>query len=76
MVTAHAVEAVVEQREVRDAGASIGRSIPVITIIGGSISPPAVPSVNDELTIAGATYKLLRLVRADPAGAVYEFEVT
>ena len=74
--TTHACEAVVEAREIRDEGAALSRTVAVATIIGGSISPVAVPAVGDELVLDGTAYKLVRLVSADPAEAAFEFEVT
>ena len=48
---------------------------PVLSILGATVDPPATPETNDEATIGSITYKLGRTLRADPAQALYEFEV-
>ncbi len=69
----HTFEGFVEKREVRRPGAVDTRILTVLTVIAGSISPPAVPEVNDEVTLDGASYQLLELLSLDPGEAVYEF---
>ena len=45
----------------------------IVTILGKSVQPFAVPEVNDIATIDGASFTLLELLSRDPAEAVYEF---
>lgn len=46
----------------------------VVVIIGDSISPAAVPSTEDKVTIESVVYRIKRLDR-DPAGATYTLVV-
>lgn len=72
--TTHTFNGFLESKEVRrpeQVGASV---VPVISILGASVSPVAVPDVNDEVLIEGATYILVRLTERDGAAALYEFE--
>ena len=70
------LQAIIESKAVRESGSGVVETKPVMTIIGGSIAPPATPAVNDTVLLAGITYTLLRLISADPAQAVFEFEVS
>ena len=74
--TEHTLEAVVESKAVRLEGSDIASVRPVMTIVGGSVTPLAEPEVNDTVTIGGLTFTLNRLISVDPAKAAYEFEVT
>ena len=74
-VTPYSFQGFIEQRAVRRADTLIAEPTPILTIIGKSVSPAAVPAVNDRAELAGVTYELERLIRADPAGAVFEFGV-
>ena len=46
----------------------------MVSIMGASITPAAVPQVRDTVVIDGTTWELVRLMKRDPAGAVYKFE--
>ena len=48
-------------------------SMAVVTILGASVTPTAVPEVNDRVLIDGITWELVELLSRDPAAAVYEF---
>ena len=74
-VTQHSFQGYIEQRAVRRDDTLIAEPTPIMTIIGKSVSPTAEPKVNDRAELAGLTYELERLIRRDPAGAVYEFQV-
>ena len=74
--TRHQLQAAVETKQVRRDNTAVAETVFVATIIGGSISPPAVPVVGDLLELADITYKLSQLRSADPAQAVYEFQVS
>lgn len=65
----------VEAREVRLDGALVTQARSVMTIIGASVTPTAVPEVNDHATLGSITYELTQLISRDPASAVYEFVV-
>ncbi|MCY4318353.1 MAG: hypothetical protein OXE76_04015 [Alphaproteobacteria bacterium] len=71
----HSCQALIESRQIRRPDTGIAETAPVITIIGGSVSPPAEPEVNDRVTfnITGESYTLVSRIRVDPARAVYEF---
>ena len=73
--TTHSFQGFVELKEIRRDQTLIAEAVPVMTILGASISPSAEPAVNDNATLAGITYELVRLITRDPASAVYEFEV-
>ena len=62
-------------KEVRVPDTLVAEARPVLTIIGGTLTPAVEPAVNDQATIGSITYDLVRLLRRDPASAVYEFEV-
>ena len=53
----------------------IAEPTPIMTIIGKSVSPAAEPKINDRAELADMTWELERLIRRDPAGAVFEFQV-
>lgn len=55
------------------AGSDVPQSDAVISILGASVAPPAVPEANDEVTIENTTYLLLSLRERDPAAALYVF---
>ena len=74
-VTYHSFQGFIEQRAVRRDETLIAEPTPIMTIIGKSVSPAAEPKVNDRAELAGITYELDRLIRRDPAGATYEFQV-
>ncbi len=71
----HTFQGFVAVREFRRPDTLIVESVPVLSILGASVKPAAVPAINDVATIAGITYELVRLVRRDPVSALYEFEV-
>ena len=73
--TEHSFQGFVELRTIRRADTLIVEPVPIMSIIGASISPAVVPDVNDRAEIADITYDLVRLRGRDPASAVYEFEV-
>lgn len=74
--TRHALQAVVEAKQVRREGTAVAETRLVMTIIGGSIVPLAKPAVNDRIELAGITYTLTELVSADPAEATFAFAVS
>ena len=47
----------------------------VLSILGASLPAGVEPEVNDKATLEGAEYELVKLVRRDPAAALYEFKV-
>ncbi len=71
--TTHSFEGFVERREVRRGGQVGASAEPVVTLLGASVSPTAVPQVNDRVTVDGQTFTLVELLERDPASAVYEF---
>ena len=74
-VTQHSFQGFIEQRAVRRDDTLIAEPTPIMTIIGKSVSPAAEPKINDRAELAGMTYELERLIRRDPAGATFEFQV-
>ena len=72
--TTHTFNGIRETRAIRREETLITNHVPVVTIIGASVTPAAVPEVNDKVSIDGFAGELVRLIRADPAGASYEFE--
>ena len=73
--TSHVFQGFLEFREFRRPDTLIPERTPVLTMLGGSISPAAVPAVNDAVELAGVRYQLTFLLTRDPAAAVYEFQV-
>ena len=73
--TSHAFQGFLADREVLRPDTLIPEAIPVMTILGASVDPSAVPKVNDTVSLGGFTFLLHRLISRDPASAVYEFEV-
>ena len=73
--TRHNFQGFVETRSIRRQDTLVVEPAPILTIIGASISPAVVPSVNDQAELASMTWEIVRLIRRDPASAVYEFEV-
>lgn len=71
--TNHTLQGFVENREVRLKGQVSASLVPVVAILGASVSPVAVPEVNDKVTIDGVTYTLAELISRDPASALFEF---
>ena len=72
----HTFQGIVEAKALRHPDTGVVDYRSVMLIVGGSVSPPAIPAVNDRAELAGITYQLTNLVSRDPAGAAYEFEVT
>ena len=71
--TTHTFRGFVETKEVRRDG-QVGASVAaVVTVLGATVNPAAVPEVNDEAVVDGVTYVLVELLARDPAAAVYEF---
>jgi hypothetical protein len=60
--------------EIRRAGQVGARKNPQVLILGASVSPTAVPEVNDRIAIDGITYTLIAAIGKDPSGSTYEFE--
>ena len=73
--TEHAYQGFEEKRSIRRADSLIVETISVLSILGGSITPAAVPEVNDNAELDGEQFELIRLILRDPAAALYEFEV-
>ena len=74
-ITRYSFQGFIQQRAVRRDETLIAEPTPILTIIGKSVSPDAEPKINDRAELAGMTYELETLIRRDPAGAVYEFQV-
>lgn len=72
--TTHKFNGIRETRAVRRADTLITNHVPVVTILGATVNPEATPELNDKVSIDGFSGELVRLIRADPAGATYEFE--
>lgn len=47
----------------------------VMSILGASLPTGVEPEVNDKATLEDRSYELVKLLRRDPAAALYEFEV-
>ena len=73
--TSYTFQGFLEFREFRRPDTLIPERTPVLTMLGGSIAPAAVPSVNDAVELAGVRYQITFLLTRDPAAAVYEFQV-
>ncbi len=74
VTTVHAISGFVEKRTRRFEGQLIADVMTVVTILGASVSPAAVPEVNDSVTLDGADHVLTALLSRDPASAIYEFQ--
>ena len=72
----HTFTGIVEAKALRHPDTGVVDYRSTMLIVGGSISPPTAPAVNDRVELAGITYQLTNLVSRDPAGAAFEFEVT
>ena len=73
--TTHTFQGFLEFREFRRPDTLIPERTPILTILGASITPAAIPGVNDSAALGGLTLQLTFLLTRDPAGAVYEFQV-
>ena len=73
--TTHTFQGFLQDREVLRQDTLIPEAIPVMTIVGASVKPAAVPRVNDRVTLAGLEFLLHRLISRDPASAIFQFEV-
>ena len=71
--TTHTFKGFVQTKENRRPGQVGAAALSVVAILGASVSPVAVPEVNDEATVDGVTYVLVELLSRDPAEALYEF---
>ncbi len=72
--TAHTFQGFVETKTPRREGTIVADPMSVVTILGATVSPAAVPEVNDTAVIDGVTWNLDKLLSRDPAEAVYEFQ--
>lgn len=76
--TIHTCKAYFVSRDATLLGASITKSDDVVIgILGGSISPAAVPEANDKIVLDGKIYRVVggddgNGVKSDPANAVYQ----
>ena len=75
VVTHHTFRGFVEVRQVRIPDTGVVEEHTVLTLLGDTVSPAAVPQVNDQYTLDSHAGELSRRLKVDPAGAVYEFEV-
>lgn len=73
VTTVHTFQGFSETKENRRTGQVGAMSLGIVTILGKSVLPFAVPEVNDVATIDGVDWTLLELMSRDPAEAVYEF---
>ena len=74
----YACKGFVSTKQVRRKGTIVPESqAMVVSLLGATVSSGSVdPEVNDVATIDDVNWTLNRLVKADPAGALYEFEAT
>lgn len=72
--TVHSFKGFAETKGENRPGSSAPTSNAVVSILGASINPVAIPEVNDKATIDGSTYTLLELLDRDPAAAMYRFK--
>jgi hypothetical protein len=63
-----------ERRAKRRDGQVGASRMPVVTLLGDTIKPVAIPEVNDTVVLDSEIYTLVRLLARDPVGATYEFE--
>lgn len=73
--TTHTFNGFLEQGQVRIPGTRATETGDFITILGASVTPTAVPGVNDTVVLEGQTYELVELMVRDPAAATYMFRV-
>lgn len=64
----------VETKQDRRPDSTVPVSYPRVSILGASLSPATEPAVNDVASVDGRSYRLLELLEADPAGALYVFK--
>lgn len=65
----------VEIKEKRVEGTLVGQPMAVVSILGATVSGGSVaPEVSDVATVDGVAYELVRMLKVDPAGALYQFE--
>lgn len=74
VLTTFTFQGFVETKAERRSGQVSAASMPIVTLLGASISGGAIPEVNDSVLIDGASYILTELLTSDPAAAVYEFK--
>ncbi len=74
VLSTHSFQGFFSLKEVRIADTLVAESIPVLTIVGKSVTPMAVPQVGDKAELSSITFELVRLIERDPAEALYEFE--
>jgi len=73
--TTHTFQGFVETQDGRQAEAVVSPTEDLfVSIMGASVSPAVAPKINDQVTIDGSTYTLLKLASLDPAEALYKFE--
>lgn len=69
----HSFRGFLETKGERRPGGTAPSSNAVVSVLGASVNPAAVPEVNDVVTIEGKTLTLLELLDRDPASALYRF---
>lgn len=72
--TTHSCRGFVETRQSRRSDSTVPVSYPQVSVLGASVTPAAVPAVNDLVTFGGRRYRLLELLQSDPAEALYVFK--
>lgn len=70
--TAHSFEGILEIRTVRRGDQIGAEPISVLLIIANSVSPAAVPDVNDRVTFEGLELEITEILERDPAAATFE----
>lgn len=74
--TSHAFKGFIDRgSETRFAGQLQTVDGEVVSILGASLPSGVMPEVNDRVTLEGKEYDLVRLLRRDPAAALFEYEV-
>lgn len=73
--TSHSFQGILEEGERRMPDTLQTVKGKFVLILGASISPAAVPSTGDRVTIEGSEHDLVELIERDPAAATYTFRV-
>lgn len=74
-VTTHTFQGAVETRQARLGDSAVAETVLTVLIIRGTVTPLAVPEVNDTVTLNGVTYTLVELLSRDPAEATDRYRV-
>lgn len=71
----HNCQAFVDSSTERRTGTLTTEGGDFVSILGASISPPAIPKPSDQVLLDGVTYTITEIAEVDPAQALYRCRV-